>query len=124
MSYYVAFPAHLVAELLAFLPDDERPIYAERFEPIVGDLVWVRADAENAIAAAIAQSQDPRAEVCGQSPERVRALTDVLVAMEHESLVTLTQECLEQAATSALQEHLHIMNENASGFTEGSRNGS
>jgi hypothetical protein len=95
MGYYVAFPAHLLEELLALLPPDERPIYAERFEEIVGDLVWVRQDAENAVEAAIAEGEPIRG---APSPALLADLKAALLNFEDDTLVERVTECLKQTA--------------------------
>lgn len=102
MSTYVAFPAHLVEELLALLPSDERPIYAERFETIVGDLVWVRADAENAIEAAFSEYER---NLDTPLPALKTELTDALLDFENDSLVGMVTEFLHLSARTLVNDH-------------------
>ena len=106
MGYFVAFPTHLVEELLQFLPDGERPVYAERFEPIVSDLVWVRDDAENAIRSALRKSVDPLAARWRSEAIRVRECVEALMEEESEALVTLAQEALFALAADVIQKRI------------------
>ena len=99
MSAYVAFPAHLVEELLALLPPDERPVYTERFEPIVSDLVWVRADAEIAVDAAF-RARGERYP----SPALVSEVADALADFENDGIVRLVTESLLEAADTLVNE--------------------
>ena len=114
MSAYVAFPAHLLDELLAFLPSDERPVYAERFERIVGDLVWLREDAQNAVEAALADSDDPAVSALRFSLGRTadaRGHTDgnrdndALTTLVQDALTTLATDLVRQAAMAARSHH-------------------
>jgi hypothetical protein len=101
MGAYVAFPAHLVEELLALLPPDERPVYAERFEPVVGDLVWVRADAENAVEAALSECVRNQG---APLPTLTAELTDALLDFENDSLVGMVTEFLHLAARALMND--------------------
>lgn len=99
MSYYVAFPAHLVDELLALVPSDERSVYAERFEGIAGNLVWVREDVENALEAALADSDDPNVSALRSHPNVLRTLVETLMDVDNDALTTLVQDALTTLAT-------------------------
>ena len=106
MGYFVAFPAYLLAELLALLPDDARPVYAERFEPIVSDLVWIRDDAENAVIAALQEQADPRTAHWIEDQNVLQELVGALMEEENTPLVSLAQEALCAAAREIVRNRL------------------
>jgi hypothetical protein len=106
MGYFVAFPAELVEELLRFLPEVRRSVYAERFERIVGDLVWVQDDTENAVRSALRARDDPLASLRTADASRVRACVEVLMDQEFDVLVTQVQQGLCMAAEEVVQRRL------------------
>jgi hypothetical protein len=106
MSYYVAFPAHLLPELLALLPSDERPVYGERFERIAGDLVWVREDADNAVLAALQNEEAQEASVWQLDAAVRQELTERLMDVDNDALVALVQEGLAAMASTLVTERL------------------
>lgn len=102
----MAFPAHLCEELLALLPPDERPVYAERFEPIVGDLVWLREDAQNMLEQVLEESENLQVQAWKMDADTVRELTDALMEFENDALVGLIQDGLRDAARDLLRERV------------------
>ena len=104
MSCYVAFPAHLLKELLALLPSDERSVYRERFERIAGNLVWLREDVENALEAALADSDDPAVSALRSHPNVLRTLVETLMDVENDALTTLVQDALTTLATDLVRQ--------------------
>ena len=111
MSYYVAFPVHLLDELLALLPSNERSVYAERFERIAGNLVWLREDVQNALDAALTGEDDPFADAddpnllaLREDPDARCRLLEKLMDVDNDALTALVQDALTTLATDLVRQ--------------------
>jgi hypothetical protein len=109
MSYFVAFPAHLVDELLGNLPAGMRPTYEEQFVSVVGSLVWISEDAENALQQAVERHDHPLAETWMQDPETMRQLADTLMDQENDELIQVVQTGLEDMADELIDERIRLL---------------
>ena len=108
MSFYVAYPSELVDELLGNLPSDMRPKYAEHFKPVVGDLIWLIDDAENALQVTLQQHPHPLARTWLQNPDMMKELAQALLERENEDLVRTVQTELESMAAAFIDEQIRL----------------
>lgn len=106
MSAYVAFPSHLVEELLALLPPDARPTFAVHFERIAGNLVWVREDVQNAVITVLQETKVPEALVWPHAIVVCQELTEELMDVDNDALVALVQNGLTAMASDLVTERL------------------
>jgi hypothetical protein len=109
MSYFVAFPANLVDDLLGNLPAGMRSTYEEQFVSVVGSLVWIFEDAESALQQALEQNDHPLAEAWLQDPKILRDLANKLIDQENDELTCLVNSGLEDMAATLIYERIRLL---------------
>ena len=108
MSFYVAYPADLVKDLIDNLPAEMREEYAEHFTPVVGDLIWIVEDVENALDEALQSHSHPLANTWFQDSDIKRELVRILMAQEYDALTGMVRTELESMAALAVSERIRL----------------